>query len=94
MIISAGQLVSDALDCAEVLSKQGISVEVIDMFCIKPLDEGSLSIREAAGKRAVVTFENHSIIGGLGKCCRRGSCGRTISLRSSNDMVLKNASAQ
>ena len=40
LIISAGQLVSDALDCAEVLSKQGISVEVIDMFCIKPLDEG------------------------------------------------------
>ena len=64
LIISAGQLVSDALDCAEVLSKQGISVEVIDMFCIKPLDE-ELIIREAAGKKAVVTFENHSIIGGL-----------------------------
>lgn len=65
LIISAGQLVSDALDCAERLEQEGISAEVIDMFCIKPLDE-ELIIREAAGKKAVVSFENHSVIGGLG----------------------------
>lgn len=65
LIISAGQLVSDALDCAENMAKQGISVEVIDMFCIKPLDT-ELILSEIKGKKAVITFENHSIIGGLG----------------------------
>ena len=35
------------------------------MFCIKPLDK-DLIIKEAKEKKAVVTFENHSITGGLG----------------------------
>lgn len=65
LIISSGQLISEALDCADNLEKQGISVEVIDMFCIKPLDK-TLIVNEAQGKKVIVTFENHSIIGGLG----------------------------
>ncbi|MDU5892670.1 MAG: transketolase C-terminal domain-containing protein, partial [Atopobium minutum] len=65
LIIAAGQLVSEALDVAETLEQQGISAEVVDMFCIKPLDE-KLVLSEAAGKKAVVTFENHGVIGGLG----------------------------
>ena len=65
LIIAAGQLVSDALDAKEILEKEGLSVEVIDMFTIKPLD-ADLIIKEAQGKKAVVTFENHNIIGGLG----------------------------
>lgn len=65
LVITAGQIVSDALDAAEALEKEGVSVEVIDMFCIKPID-AELIIKEAAGKKAVVSFENHSIIGGLG----------------------------
>ena len=65
LIISAGQIVSDALDCAEELEKQGISTEVVDMFCIKPIDK-ELILNEVKGKKAVVTFENHSITGGLG----------------------------
>lgn len=65
VIIAAGQLVSEALDCAEELEKEGYSVEVIDMFTIKPLDE-KLLIKEAKGKSKIVTIENHSIYGGLG----------------------------
>lgn len=65
LIIAAGQLVSEALDCAEELEKEGYSVEVIDMFTIKPLDE-KLLIKEAKGKSKIVTTENHSIYGGLG----------------------------
>ena len=65
LIIVAGQLVSEALDCAEELEKEGYSVEVIDMFTIKPLDE-KLLIKEAKGKSKIVTIENHSIYGGLG----------------------------
>ena len=65
LIIAAGQLVSEASDCAEELEKEGYSVEVIDMFTIKPLDE-KLLIKEAKGKSKIVTIENHSIYGGLG----------------------------
>ena len=49
----------------EELEKEGYSVEVIDMFTIKPLDE-KLLIKEAKGKSKIVTIENHSIYGGLG----------------------------
>ena len=65
LIIAAGQLVSEALDCADVLEKEVYSVVVIDMFSIKPLDE-KLLIKEAKGKSKIVTIENHSIYGGLG----------------------------
>lgn len=65
LIIAVGQLVSEALDCAEELEKEGYSVEVIDMFTIKPLDE-KLLIKEAKEKSKIVTIENHSIYGGLG----------------------------
>ena len=65
LIICAGQILSDALDGAEALEAQGITCEVVDMFTIKPLDE-ELILSEAAGKKAVVTFENHNVTGGLG----------------------------
>ena len=65
LVISAGQLLNDALDAAEKLEAEGISVEVVDIVSIKPLD-AELVLKEAAGKKAVITFENHSIIGGLG----------------------------
>lgn len=66
LIVAAGQLVSDALDAAEQLEAQGITCALIDMFCIKPLDE-ELLLAQAANKRLVVTVENHGIIGGLGE---------------------------
>ncbi len=65
LIIAAGQLVSDSLDCAEKLETENISAEVIDMFCIKPIDK-NLIIKESANKKAIVAFENHSVTGGLG----------------------------
>lgn len=65
LVITAGQLCYEALQCAKRLQDKGITVEVIDMFCIKPLDT-ELILKEITGKKLVVTFENHSIIGGLG----------------------------
>lgn len=65
LVIAAGQLVSEALDCAENMKEGNISVEVIDMFTIKPLDK-KLLLEESRGKKLVVTFENHSVCGGLG----------------------------
>jgi transketolase len=65
LIISTGQLVKEALDASKELEAEGYSVSVVDMFCIKPLDN-KIIIDEARNKKVIVTFENHSIIGGLG----------------------------
>lgn len=65
LLISCGEILITALEAAEELEKEGISVEVVDMFSIKPIDS-ELVAKEAANKKAVVTFENHNIIGGLG----------------------------
>lgn len=66
LLIVAGQLVADALDAAKILEEQyAISVEVIDMFTIKPIDR-ELIVQKSKGKKAIITIENHSIYGGLG----------------------------
>ncbi len=65
LIIATGQLVGDAFKAVDTLKEQGINVTLIDMFCIKPLDK-DLIIKEAVNKKAIITLENHSIIGGLG----------------------------
>ena len=64
-IIACGVLVSEALKAADTLSEQGIQATVIDMHTIKPLDT-HLVDRVAARCGAVVTAEDHSVIGGLG----------------------------
>ena len=65
LLISMGEVLHDALEAAYELEKQGISAEVIEMFTVKPLDK-DLIIKESQGKKLVITFENHSIINGLG----------------------------
>lgn len=65
LIVAAGQLVSEALEVAEAFEKNGSTVDVIDMFTIKPLDK-ELLLERLVGKKMVVTIENHSITGGLG----------------------------
>ena len=64
-IIACGVLVSESLKAAESLKEQGIEATVIDMHTIKPLDTDLVN-RVAARCGAIVTAEDHSIIGGLG----------------------------
>lgn len=64
-IIACGIMVGYAIEAAQQLSKLGISAEVIDLFCIKPID--SKLVTESVSKtHAVVTAEEHSVMGGLG----------------------------
>ena len=64
-ILACGVMVQEALIAAESLSSDGINASVIDVHTIKPLDDESLlSIADDCG--AIVTAEDHSIIGGLG----------------------------
>ena len=64
-IIACGLMVTKALEAAFSLAREGISVRVINMSSLKPLDEDA--IVQAAGETgALVTAEEHSIFGGLG----------------------------
>jgi transketolase len=63
-IIAAGILVPEALRAADTLQAEGISARVVDMFTWKPIDTELIG-RCAAETGAVVTAENHNIVGGL-----------------------------
>jgi transketolase len=64
-IIACGTMVDQAVDASEQLGKDGVSARVVDMHTIKPLDE-KLVLKCARGTNAIVTVEEHSVIGGLG----------------------------
>jgi transketolase len=64
-IFATGVMVSKALEAAAALAAEGISARVINVSTIKPLDRAAV-IRYARGVDAVVTAEEHSLIGGLG----------------------------
>ena len=64
-IIAAGIEVAEAMAAAAALDREGISVRVVDMASIKPLD-AELVLDCARETGAIVTAENHSVIGGLG----------------------------
>ena len=64
-IAACGVILGRALEAAELLAKEGLAAEVLNVHTIKPLDgETILASCERTG--AIVTVEEHSIIGGLG----------------------------
>lgn len=64
-VIAAGIMVSEALEAAEQLAKEGISVRVIDMHTVKPID-AEIIVKAAKETKGIVVAEEHSVIGGLG----------------------------
>lgn len=64
-VIACGLLVHKAIEAAEILARDGISVRVVDMYSIKPIDR-ELILRCAKETGAIVTAEEHNIYGGLG----------------------------
>ena len=64
-ILTNGLCVASSLEAAEMLAKDGIDAEVINICTVKPLDE-ELVVKTAVKTGKVVTVEEHSIIGGLG----------------------------
>ena len=64
-IAATGLMVAEALKAAEELEKEGISVRVINVGTIKPLD-GETILKAAQETKFIVTAEEHSVIGGLG----------------------------
>ena len=72
-IVATGICVDSALGAAEMLAKDGISAEVINICTIKPLDE-EIIINSAKKTGKVVTAEEHSVIGGLGSAVCDALC--------------------
>ncbi len=64
-VIATGIMVAAAAEAAEALAAEGIDVRVIDIHTIKPIDEEAV-IKAAEETGAIVTAEEHSVIGGLG----------------------------
>ena len=64
-IIATGLMVNEAIEAAKTLEAEGISVELINMHTIKPLDKAAV-IKAAKKTGCIVTAEEHNIIGGLG----------------------------
>lgn len=64
-LIACGEMVKPAADAAKLLEEKGIFATVVDMYCVKPLDQDAI-IRAAQNAKAVITVEEHSPFGGLG----------------------------
>ena len=65
LLVGCGEMVKPIQDAAKMLNNTGISTGALDMYCVKPLDTEGL-LRAAAGKRLIVTVEEHAPFGGLG----------------------------
>ena len=75
-IVATGHLVWESLQAAERLEAEGISVEVINIHTIKPLDE-DIILKSVAKTGCIVTAEEHNKLGGLGE-----SVARTLALNT------------
>jgi len=69
-IVATGHLVWESLQAAEKLESEGISVEVINIHTIKPLDEESI-LKSISKTGCIVTAEEHNKLGGLGESVAR-----------------------
>ena len=72
-VVATGLMVNEALIAADTLAAEGISVRVINIHTIKPLDT-ELICKAAKECGTIVTAEEHSIIGGLGSAVAEAVC--------------------
>ncbi len=72
-IIATGLMVKEALEAYDLLKAEGINARIINMATIKPLD-CDIVLKAAAETGAIVTAEEHSVIGGLGSAVSEVVC--------------------
>ena len=76
-LITSGDILAEVIKASEILAKNGISAEIINVPVIKPLD--TKTILDSINKtKLAVTIENHSIIGGLGSAVCELTAGSII----------------
>ncbi|MBQ5724743.1 MAG: transketolase family protein [Clostridia bacterium] len=72
-VINSGMFLPNAKEAAEILAAKGVSVRIINMPTVKPLDT-ELVAKAAAETGAIVTVEEHNVIGGLGSAVAECVC--------------------
>lgn len=72
-IVATGYMVTEAVRAIDLLEKDGLDVGILNVCTLKPLDEEAI-IKVAEKTGAIVTAENHSIIGGLGEAVAAVLC--------------------
>lgn len=65
LIVACGEMVRPSIEAAKLLENEGIHATILDMYCVKPLDEAAV-IEAAKEAKLVVTVEEHAPYGGLG----------------------------
>jgi len=77
VIFATGMMVKLALDAAEALEKEGISLRVLNVSTLKPLDQENI-LSFTKGMKAVVTAEEHSVVGGLNSIVCQAIAGKYV----------------
>ena len=72
-IFATGLMVNEAIEARKLLAQEGISAEIVNIHTIKPLYAQAV-VASASKTGAVVTAEEHSIIGGLGSAVTEALC--------------------
>jgi transketolase len=81
VVFASGQMVSLAVEAAEIVASEGISLRVVNVSSLKPVDAAELRTL-ADGMKGIVTAEEHSLIGGLACIIREAFQGLAYSLRA------------
>lgn len=80
-VIGAGITLHEALKAQKELAEQGIGIDVIDLYSIKPMDEKSLT-QLAGNSKAFITVEDHFAQGGIGEAVRSALAGINIPIHT------------
>lgn len=81
VLFANGQMVNLALQAADIVSEEGVSLRVVNVSSVKPIDEKAL--RELAdGMKGIVTAEEHSLIGGLSSLIHETLHGKSLPMQS------------
>ena len=72
-IVATGLMVSMALEAAQILKEEGIAARVVNIHTIKPIDK-EIIVKAAKETGAIVTAEEHNVIGGLGSAVAEVLC--------------------
>lgn len=80
-VVGAGVTLLEALAAYDLLSREGISIRVIDLYSVKPVDVKTL-IEAAGSTRALITVEDHFAEGGLGEAVRSSLAEYAVNIYS------------
>jgi len=81
VVFAYGYMVYKALKAAETLEKEGVSVKIVNVSTLKPIDEDAIR-KMAAGAKGIVTVEEHTIIGGLASIIAYAMRGSALPIES------------